>query len=118
MNRFLRASQQPALDYGVANLVRCFEGLGSGVIRMVHMCCGYPDYLDQTGYHKADSQSCFDLAEAIDAAPVEQVSIEDAHCHNDLPLLERFRETTVILGTAAIARSDIEHVHGCGDSLR
>jgi len=99
-----------ALDYGVANLARCFEGVGGGdgVTRVMHMCCGYPNHLDQTDYHKADPQSYFDLAEAIDASPVDQVSIEDAHRHNDLSLLDRFKETTVIFGAVAIARSAVE----------
>ena len=28
------------LDYGIANLERCFEGLDADVVRTVHMCCG------------------------------------------------------------------------------
>ena len=38
------------------------------------------------------------------------VSIEDAHRHNDLALLERFATTTVIFGVVAIARSRVEPV--------
>ena len=103
-----------ALNYGIANLARCFEGVGGGtgdygdVTRVMHMCCGYPNHLDQTDYHKADPQSYFDLADAIDASPVDQVSIEDAHRHNDLTLLDRFHETTVIFGAVAIAESRVE----------
>ncbi|MEQ8666992.1 MAG: cobalamin-independent methionine synthase II family protein [Rhodospirillales bacterium] len=97
-----------ALDYGVDNLARCFEGVPDDVTRVMHMCCGYPNRLDQTDYHKADPQSYFDLADAIDAAPVDQVSIEDAHRHNDLSLLDRFRQTTVIFGAVAIAKSAVE----------
>ena len=97
-----------ALDYGVDNLGRCFDGVPANVTRVMHMCCGYPNRLDQTDYHKADPQSYFDLAEAIDAAPVDQVSIEDAHRHNDLSLLDRFKQTTVIFGAVAIAKSAVE----------
>lgn len=110
---FARKARE-ALDYGIDNLARCFEGVGGGaddhdgVTRVMHMCCGYPNHLDQTDYHKADPQSYFDLAEALDAAPVDQVSIEDAHRHNDLSLLDRFRETTVVFGAVAIAKSAVE----------
>ncbi len=39
---------------------------------------------------------------------VGQVSIEDAHCLNDLSLLEHFRRTSVILGVVSIASSKLE----------
>ena len=38
------------------------------------------------------------------------MSIEDAHCCNDLTLLEKFPTKTVILGAVAVARSRIETV--------
>ena len=48
------------------------------------MCCGYPDYLDQKGYLKADPRSYLDIASKIDASSfVDAVSIEDAHRHNN-----------------------------------
>ena len=74
------------------------EGVPDHVTRVVHMCCGYPRYLDETGYKKADPQTYFDLAEAMDAAPIDQISLEDAHRHNDLSLLEKYSRTTIILG--------------------
>jgi 5-methyltetrahydropteroyltriglutamate--homocysteine methyltransferase len=45
------------------------------------------------------------------------VSLEDAHRHNDLRLLEQFKTTTVILGVVAIARSRIESVDEIGQRL-
>jgi 5-methyltetrahydropteroyltriglutamate--homocysteine methyltransferase len=39
---------------------------------------------------------------------IHQVSIEDAHCLNDLKLLENFADTAVILGVVTIANSSIE----------
>ena len=99
-----------ALDYGVEALERCFEGVPEDVTRVMHMCCGYPNHLDDEVYHKADP-SCYPrLADAIDRSSVKQVSIEDAHRHNDLSLLEAFGNTTVILGVVAIAKSRIEPV--------
>ena len=99
-----------ALEYGVEALGRCFAGVAAPVNRVVHICCGYPRELDQEDYPKADQRAYFALADAIEAAPVDAVSIEDAHRHNDLKLLERFRTTKVILGVIGIARTRIEPV--------
>ena len=44
----------------------------------------------------------------MDDSGVDAVSNEDAHRHNDLALLERFRGTTVILGAVAIAQTRVE----------
>ncbi len=101
---------EDALAFGVENLERCFHGLPAGVTRCVHICCGYPDRLDREDYPKAPREAYFRLAPALDAAAVDAVSIEDAHRHNELELLERFTRTTVILGVIAIARSRVESV--------
>jgi 5-methyltetrahydropteroyltriglutamate--homocysteine methyltransferase len=74
------------------------------------MCCGYPEHLDDMEYHKADPSSYFELARAVDASAIDQISLEDAHRHNDLSLLEHFQESTVILGSVAIAQSRVETV--------
>jgi 5-methyltetrahydropteroyltriglutamate--homocysteine methyltransferase len=99
-----------ALAYGVECLDRCFDGIPETVTRVMHMCCGYPEHLDDRQYHKADPSSYFALARALDASTIGQISLEDAHCHNDLSLLELFRESTVILGSVAIAQSRVETV--------
>ncbi len=99
-----------ALEHGIENLERVFGGVPDGVTRIMHMCCGYPNYLDQTDYHKADPDSYFQLADALDRASIDQISLEDAHRHNDLALLERFVDTTIIFGCIAIAKSEIETV--------
>ena len=99
-----------ALDYGVECLDRCFDGLPEDVTRVMHMCCGYPDKLDSVDYHKADHNCYFELAEALDNSTVDQISIEDAHRYNDLTLLEKFKRSTVIFGSIAIAQSKVESV--------
>ncbi len=99
-----------ALDYGFENLERCFHGCPEGVVRTVHMCCGYPDRLDSPDYPKAPRESYLRLAPAIEDSCIMAISIEDAHRHNDLSLLEHFRTTTVILGVVAIAKSRVETV--------
>ena len=97
-----------ALEYGMENLERAFHGCPSEVVRTVHICCGYPDRLDHPNYPKADPDSYSRLAADIDASSVNAVSLEDAHRHNDLTLLEMFTRTTVILGVVTIAKSHIE----------
>ncbi len=102
---------QKALAFGVDGLERCFHGVPDTVVKIVHMCCGYPDRLDNEDYPKADPGAYFKLAPALDeAAGIDQVSIEDAHRHNDPALFERFRRSYVILGVVAIARSRVEPV--------
>lgn len=99
-----------ALSFGMEGLERCFHGLPEGVTRVVHMCCGYPEHLDDEVYKKADPDSYRQLSEAVDRAAFDQISIEDAHCQNDLRLLERYPTKTVILGAVAVARSRVETV--------
>ncbi len=99
-----------ALDYGVECLDRCFDGVPANVTRVMHMCCGYPEHLDDEEYHKADPLSYSKLAKAVDKSTVNQISIEDAHRHNDLTLLEKFEFSTVIFGSVAIAQSRLETI--------
>ncbi len=99
-----------ALSYGVECLDRCFDGIPDDVTRVMHMCCGYPGHLDDEEYHKADPQCYFRLAEAVDRSTINQISLEDAHRYNDLRLLEKFQNSTVIFGSVAIAQSRIETV--------
>ena len=107
-----------ALGFGVDHLERCFHGLPAAVTRTVHICCGYPEHLDQDDYVKAAPETYFDLAAALDDAAIDAVSIEDAHRPNDLALLERFTKTTVILGVVAIAVSRVEAVDAIAGRLR
>ena len=106
---FARLPDQ-ALDYGVENLERCFHNVPETVTRTTHMCCGYPDKLDETDYVKANPEVYQRLAKAIDASIIDAISLEDAHQHNDLSLLDKFQSTTVIFGAVEIASSRIEPV--------
>ena len=104
---FARKSQM-ALDYGIENIERCFDGVPDHVTRAVHICCGYPNALDSENYLKAPSSAYFELAEAIDESSLNAVSIEDAHRPNDLKLLELFKKTSVIIGLIDVAKSRLE----------
>lgn len=99
-----------ALEYGIENLERVFQGVPDHVQRIVHMCCGYPSALDVSHYLKADPHAYFQIAEAMDESSVNAVSIEDAHRHNDLKLLESYKKTTVLLGVVDVAKSAVEDV--------
>jgi len=97
-----------ALAFGIECLDRCFDGVPEHVTRVMHMCCGYPGHIDDEDYLKADPECYFQLTKKIDKTGIHQVSIEDAHCLNDLKLLENFADTAVILGVITIANSRIE----------
>lgn len=99
-----------ALDFGVECLARCFDGVDDDVTRVMHMCCGYPGHIDDEDYLKADPDCYMQLARAVDDCGIDQVSIEDAHCLNDLSLLQRFEKSSVILGVVTIASSQLESV--------
>lgn len=106
-----------ALDFGVECLDRCFHGVPEEVTRVMHMCCGYPEKLDDEDYKKAEPSSYFLLADAIDKSTINQVSLEDAHRYNELTLLEKFTKTAVIFGAVAIADSHVETVEAIKSRL-
>ena len=114
---FARKPEQ-ALAFGIENLERCFHGIGKHTTAVMHMCCGYPNYLDEEGYQKADRQVYFDLANGLDDSIVAQISIEDAHQHNDLELLERFQRSSVIFGSFAVASSTVESLEQIRERLK
>ena len=107
-----------ALDFGMDGLERCFHNVPKSVTRVVHMCCGYPDHLDDVDYKKADPDSYHQLSSAIDGAAFDQISIEDAHCCNNLDLLDKLPTKTVIFGAVAIASSRVETVDEVETRLR
>ena len=97
-----------ASSFGMEGIERCFHQVPKEVTKVIHMCCGYPDHLDDEDYKKADPNSYHQLASEVDELNIDQVSIEDAHCHNNLELLEKFEKKSVIFGAIAIASSRIE----------
>ena len=109
---------EDALSFGIENLERCFHGIGKHTTAVMHMCCGYPNFLDEKGYKKADSEIYFRLAKALDESMVQQVSIEDAHRHNNLALLDCFSSTSIIFGSFTIADSRVETVEEIQERLR
>ena len=100
---------EAALAYGMETLERCFHGLRRDVNRVVHMCCGYPRYLDDVDYPKADQGSYVRIAQAVDGI-ADQVSIEDAHRHNPADLFALFEKSALIVGFVTVASSRVEPV--------
>ena len=41
-----------ALAFGMDGLERCFRKVPAGVTRTAHICCGYPNHLDDEDYKK------------------------------------------------------------------
>ena len=107
-----------AMDFGFENLDRAFHRCPAQVVRTVHMCCSYPDRLDNPDYPKGPPESYARLVDAIEASSIMAVSIEDAHGHIDLRMLERLSATAVILGVVAIGKSRVESVDEIRDRLR
>lgn len=106
-----------ALDYGVAALERTVHGTPDLVTTAMHMCCGYPDKLDNPDYPKADHAVYHDLVAAIDGI-VDAISIEDCHCHNDLSLFEKFRQSAAIVGFVDVAVSTVEPIDAIAARMR
>ena len=102
---------QDAIDFGIDNLAKCFDGLeNTGVEKITHICCGYPDKLDAVDYPKAPLNSYHQISSRLDQSIIDVVSLEDAHRYNDLSLLENFSHTKIILGLIKVASSKEETV--------
>ena len=106
---FARKTEE-ALNFGIENLERCFHGIPNEIEKIVHICCGYPDKVDAINYPKAPVNSYNNLASYLEDSSVNTISIEDAHRHNDLKLLEDFKTKKIIFGLIKIASSEIEEV--------
>ena len=61
-------SPEDALEFGFENLDRCWHGVPDSVVRTVHMCCGYPNRLDNPDYPKADNDIYDRLADLVEAS--------------------------------------------------
>jgi len=95
------------LKWGKELLEICFKDIH--IHKSLHICCGYPDELEQTDYLKSDKNSYHVLAPILDDSIIDSISIEDAHCKNDLEtLLPMFKNKIVILGVVKISTVALE----------
>ena len=98
-----------AIEYGIKNLEKCFEGIVNKQIeKITHICCGYPDKLDAVDYPKAPLNSYHEIAEILDNSIIDSISIEDAHRYNNLNLLNKYKNKKIIFGVLKIASSKID----------
>jgi 5-methyltetrahydropteroyltriglutamate--homocysteine methyltransferase len=109
---------EQAIAFGIDHLEHCFHRAPAAVMRVVHLCSGYPTEVDNEDYPRAEAEAYFQLAEPLELSSLQAVSIEDAHRPNDLSLLEQFLTTRVILGLIATARSQVEEVELMADRLK
>jgi 5-methyltetrahydropteroyltriglutamate--homocysteine methyltransferase len=95
------------IKYSEKLLNICFDGIS--IHKSLHMCCGYPDKLEETDYLKADNNNYKIIAPYLDNSVIDSISMEDAHCHNDLStLLPLYKNKIVILGMIKIATVELE----------
>ena len=99
-----------AFDFGFENIDRAFYKCPGNVTRTVHMCCSYPDRLDNPTYPQGPPDSYAHLMDAIEDSSIMAISIEDAHDHIELSIVEKLKTTKVILGVVAIGKSRVESV--------
>ncbi len=97
-----------ALSFGIEGIERCFHNVPNDITKIIHICCGYTDRLDDEEYIKADPQSYFALAGDLNLMKIDQISIEDCHFKNDLSLLQKLDNKTVIFGVLNVTKSRIE----------
>jgi len=98
-----------ALKWGI-NLIDLIIKDIDDIFFTLHICCGYPQHLDQINYNKAPVSSYNIIADRLETSKINAISIEDAHCHLDLSFLKKFKSKTIVFGTVAIANSRIETV--------
>jgi len=97
-------------EAAIKNVEVCLQGVPEDVTTIVHVCCGYPQYLDQEDYEKAELSAYLDIAKYLNESSIQQVSLEDAHRRNTHRLFEKLDKKTVILGCIDVARSRVESV--------
>ncbi len=98
-----------AMKFASELLEICFDGIY--IHKEVHVCCGYPEKLDDKKYKKAKRGTYNVMAEILENSPTDGVSIEDAHRHNDLSeLLPLFKTKEIVLGVVDRSTTYIETV--------
>ena len=68
-------------------------------------------------YPKAPLISYFEIADALENSLIDTISIEDAHRHNDLKLLELYKSKKIIFGLIKVASSEVEEIDVIRDRL-
>lgn len=72
---FLRYPER-ALALGIESLERCFHGVPSNVHKIVHICAGYPDRLDNPSFPFADASGYKHLFRSLEDSTISHVSLK------------------------------------------
>lgn len=99
---------EAALAYGIEHVEAAFAGCLPTTERIVHICCGYPDRLDNPDFPKASPRAYFELAGRLDCSAFDVVALEDCHRRNDLALLDEFKTKKIILGSVDVTTTAVE----------
>ena len=67
---------EDAGSFGFEGIERCFHKVPNDVKKIIHICCGYPDHLDDENYKKADSNCYRDLAKSLELLNIDQISLK------------------------------------------
>ena len=99
-----------AFSFGFEGIERCLYKVPKDINKIIHICCGYTDHLDDENYKKADPKSYFKLSNELNNMSIDQISIEDAHFKNDLSLLTKFPNKKIIFGAINVTKSRLESI--------
>jgi len=97
-------------EAAIKNVETVLKGVPDHVTTVVHVCCGYPQYLDQKDYEKAELSAYLEIADFLNNSSIDQVSLEDAHRRNSGQLFEKLNKKTVIVGCVDVSSSRVESV--------
>jgi len=102
----------------IKNVEVCLKGVPEDVTTIVHVCCGYPQYLNQEDYEKAELTAYLEIAEHLNNSTIQQVTLEDAHRRNTQMLWKKLNKKTIILGCVDVARSRVESVEEIAEHIK
>ena len=84
----------------------CWDGIPNHVYRMVHICCGYTNELNEKDYKKAENHSYIKLAQyGIDKWNINGLSIEDAHTRIPLQFFKMIKNIDIVLGCLKVCQT-------------
>src|SRR6516225_8476546 len=106
---YLQARPAKAKQYGVQVLNRALEGITGTTA--VHICFGYAAIIHQR-------PSAYSFLPELEAADVQQVSIETAQSHLDCKVLAALPSKTILLGVLDLADMNIETPAIVADRIR
>jgi 5-methyltetrahydropteroyltriglutamate--homocysteine methyltransferase len=96
---WMEARPDAARRYGLETTARALDGIDGTTI--LHICFGYPLFVP-------DHPTGYEFLTELNAAPVDQISIETAQSKLDLTVLADLPDKTIVLGVIALDTADVE----------